>query len=262
MSDNTDLSGRTVVITGAARGLGEAVARACRARGAELVLTDVLDDQLRRLADDLGDRACGHHLDVTDPEHWDVLAEHLRATCGRPDVLVNNAGIVRPAPIAETSYDDFRRSLDVNLGGAFLGISMFVQLHRESESARPGSIINISSVRGLVGAANAVGYCASKFGLRGLTKAAAVELGPSGIRVNSVCPGPIETEMSLGNADFSGMDWDAYVARLPLGAMGRPADIGEAVAWLASDASAFVTGVDLPVDGGLTATSYTVEPKP
>jgi 3alpha(or 20beta)-hydroxysteroid dehydrogenase len=113
-------------------------------------------------------------------------------------------------------------------------------------------------VRGLIGGAHAATYAASKFGVRGLTKAAAVELGPFGIRVNAVCPGPIESDMSVGNADFAGLDWHAYAARLPLGRMGQPDDIGEAVAWLASDASAFVTGIDLPVDGGLTATSYSV----
>ena len=116
----------------------------------------------------------------------------------------------------------------------------------------------MSSVRGLIGAARTVTYSASKFGARGLTKAAAVELGPLGIRVNAVCPGPIESDMTVGNAQFAGMDWDAYVAQLPLARMGRPGDVGEAVAWLASDASAFVTGIDLPVDGGLTATSYSV----
>ena len=118
--------------------------------------------------------------------------------------------------------------------------------------------MNISSVRGLIGGAQTATYAASKFGVRGITKAAAVELGPFGIRVNAVCPGPIESDMSVGNADFAGLDWEAYARRLPLGRMGRPADIGEAVAWLASDASAFVTGVDLPVDGGLTATSHSI----
>jgi 3alpha(or 20beta)-hydroxysteroid dehydrogenase len=101
-------------------------------------------------------------------------------------------------------------------------------------------------------------YTASKFGVRGLTKAAAVELGPLGIRVNAVCPGPVESDMTVGNPQFAGLDWRAYVERLPIGRMGRPADVGEAVAWLGSDASAFVTGIDFPVDGGLTATSYSV----
>jgi 3alpha(or 20beta)-hydroxysteroid dehydrogenase len=131
-------------------------------------------------------------------------------------------------------------------------------MHVRSGTTRPGSIVNISSVRGLIGAPRTVTYSASKFGSRGLTKAAAVELGRFGIRVNAVCPGPIETDMSVGNDQFAGLDWDAYVAQLPLARMGRPVDVGEAVAWLASDASSFITGVDLPVDGGLTATSYSV----
>ena len=148
----------------------------------------------------------------------------------------------------------------MNVGGTFLGVKTFLDLHRRSGTDRPGSIVNISSVRGLIGGARTVTYGASKFGVRGITKSAAVELGPLGIRVNAVCPGPIESDMSVGNPQFDGLDWAAYVAQLPLGRIGQPADIGEAVAWLASDASAFVTGIDLPVDGGLTATSYSVAP--
>jgi 3alpha(or 20beta)-hydroxysteroid dehydrogenase len=153
---------------------------------------------------------------------------------------------------------DLRRTFDVNVAGTFLGMKTYVELHRASGTDRPGSIVNLSSVRGLVGGARSVTYGASKFAVRGLTKSAAVELGALNIRVNAVCPGPIESEMSVGNPQFADLDWDAYVSRLPLGRMGRPGDIGEAVAWLASDASAFITGVDLPVDGGLTATTYGV----
>jgi 3alpha(or 20beta)-hydroxysteroid dehydrogenase len=165
---------------------------------------------------------------------------------------------VRAQSLQDATLADLRQTLDVNVGGTFLGIKWYLDLHESTGCDAPGSIVNVSSVRGLIGGARAATYAASKFGVRGLTKAAAVELGPLGIRVNAVCPGPIESDMSLGNPQFDGLDWDAYAARLPIGRMGRPVDIGEAVAWLASDASAFVTGVDLPVDGGLTATSYSV----
>lgn len=249
---------KTVLVTGAARGLGAAIAQTCARHGARVILTDVLEDELAATASSLGDVATWHLLDVTDPASWAELAGRLSATIGAPDALVNNAGIVRSAPFADAELDDLRRTFDVNVGGTFLGMKTYVELHRSAGGGRPGSIVNISSVRGLIGGARSATYSASKFGVRGLTKSAAVELGAHGIRVNSVCPGPIESEMTVGNAQFAELDWDAYVSRLPLGRMGRPNDIGEAVAWLASDASAFVTGVDLPVDGGLTATSYGV----
>lgn len=254
------LDGKTVLVTGAARGLGAAIAAACVGHGARVIVTDVLDAELAATADSLDGAATTHRLDVTDEASWAALATHLLDTVGRPDALVNNAGIVRSASLADSDYEDLRRSFDVNVGGTFLGIKTFLDLHQRTDSRRPGSIVNISSVRGLIGAARTVTYGATKFGVRGITKSAAVELGPLGIRVNSVCPGPIESDMSVGNPQFGGLDWGAYVAQLPLARMGRPADIGEAVAWLASDASAFVTGIDLPVDGGLTATSYSVVP--
>jgi 3alpha(or 20beta)-hydroxysteroid dehydrogenase len=261
MALTTDLTGRSVLVTGAARGLGAAIARTCHALGADVTIADVLLPGAKQLAGELGERARAFFHDVTDPESWVMLAAQLRTTVGRPDVLVNNAGIVSPGPISAANYEDFRRTVDVNLGGTYLGIATYVDLHRELGVSRPGSIVNVASVRGMIGGANISGYCASKFGVRGLTKAAAVELGSLGIRVNAVCPGPIHSAMTAANPAFEEMDFDAYVARLPLGRMGQPVDIGEAVAWLASDASAFVTGIDLPVDGGLTATSHAAEPR-
>ena len=252
------LEGKTVVVTGAARGLGAAIAARCVAHGARVVIADVLEDELEATAARLGPAVTGCHLDVTDPSSWQRLGERVHDGIGRPDALVNNAGIVRPASLLDATYADLQRTLDVNVGGTFLGTKWYLDLHLATGCERPGSIVNLSSVRGLIGGAQTATYAASKFGVRGITKATAVELGPFGIRVNSVCPGPIESDMSVGNADFAGLDWEAYAWKLPLGRMGRPEDIGEAVAWLASDASAFVTGVDLPVDGGLTATSYSI----
>jgi 3alpha(or 20beta)-hydroxysteroid dehydrogenase len=252
------LAGKSVVVTGAARGLGAAIAASCARHGAGVVVADVLDEEMARTAERLGPAATPWHLDVTDPASWDRLAEHCRASIGRPDALVNNAGIVRSGSLQDATIEDLRRTLDVNVGGTFLGMKWYLGLHESTGCDAPGSIINVSSVRGLIGGARAATYAASKFGVRGLTKAAAVELGPLGIRVNAVCPGPVESDMSVGNPQFAGLDWHSYAERLPIGRMGRPVDVGEAVAWLASDASAFVTGIDLPVDGGLTATSYSV----
>ncbi len=259
MAIDDQLTGRTVLVTGAARGLGAAIARACSERGADLILTDLALADLAPLVLELGEQTQAFELDVTDASAWARLTDALLNGTGRPDVLVNNAGVVDPCSIGSMTYARFRHTVDVNLGGTFLGMKTFVDLHMSLPDARPGSIVNIASARGLVGAANASSYCASKFGVRGLTKAGAIELGPLGIRVNSVCPGPIETPMSRDNPDFADMDWDSYVARLPLGAMGQPVDVGQAVAWLASDASSFVTGIDLPVDGGLTATTHSIE---
>jgi 3alpha(or 20beta)-hydroxysteroid dehydrogenase len=253
------LSGKSVLVTGAARGLGAAIAQASVGHGATVVLADIETETLAQTVEALGPSARGVELDVSSPEAWERVGADLRESTGRPDVLVNNAGIVKPGPLVDTSYDDFVRHLTVNVVGPFLGIRTYVELHRSTGCERPGSIVNISSVRGLLGGRNTGAYAASKFGVRGLTKVAAVELGELGIRVNAVCPGPIETDMSVANPDFAAVDWETYVARLPLGRIGRPVDVAEAVCWLGSDASAFVTGVDLAVDGGLT--SFAVGPE-
>jgi 3alpha(or 20beta)-hydroxysteroid dehydrogenase len=249
------LEGKSVIVTGAARGLGAAIAATCIGHGARVLLTDVLEDELASTVAALGPSARGTRLDVSDAGDWERLVDVLTADGTAADVLVNNAGIIRPAPLMETTYESFQRTLAVNLTGAFLGIQAFVRLHEQGPVGRSASIVNIASVRGLVSGPGAASYAASKFGVRGLTKVAALELGGQGIRVNAVCPGPIASDMSDANPDFAAMDWEGYAAQLPLRRLGQPNDIGEAVAWLASDASAFVTGTDLVVDGGLTSTA-------
>jgi len=247
------LAGKVVLVTGAARGLGAAIAATCVAHGAELIVTDVLEDALAETVATLGPSATGMVLDVRDAAAWDGLVEQLLAGRGRPDVLVNNAGIITSTPLADTDHEAFQRTLDVNLGGAFLGTQAYVRLHRETRCARPGSIVNISSVRGMFAGLGTGAYSASKFAIRGITKVAAVELGELGIRVNAVCPGPIATDMTVGNPQYATIDWDAYAAQIPLRRLGSATDVGQAVAWLGSDASSFITGIDLVVDGGLTA---------
>lgn len=253
MTDAGLLRGKSVLVTGAARGLGAAIARACIEHGATVVATDVQADALAETVEALGGAARGLELDVTKREEWARVAEALRDDVGRPDVLVNNAGVINPTPLAELSHADFVWDIDVNLVGPFLGIRTYVDLHRSTGCDRPGSIVNIASSRGLRAGRGVAAYAASKFGVRGLTKVAALELGELGIRANTVCPGPIESDMSVANPQFAGFDWDEYAARLPLRRMGRPVEVAEAVCWLGSDASSFVTGIDLPVDGGLTS---------
>jgi 3alpha(or 20beta)-hydroxysteroid dehydrogenase len=254
-----ELDGKTVLVTGAARGLGAAIARRCVGQGAVVILCDILQDELTVTGDELGPTARTFHLDVTRAESWDDVARVVRADHGRLDVLVNNAGILLPGSLEDQSIDDFRRTLDVNLVGVVLGMKTFVALHRAGAGDR-GSIVNMSSVRGIVGGTNISAYCATKFGVRGLTKAAAIEFGPLGIRVNSVCPGPIVTDMSMGDS-LAHLDWDHYAQQLPVRRLGHPDDVAAAVCWLAADASAFVTGTELVVDGGLTALGISAQPR-
>ncbi|HET6954614.1 MAG TPA: SDR family NAD(P)-dependent oxidoreductase, partial [Acidimicrobiales bacterium] len=247
------LEGRTVLVTGAGRGLGAATARACLAAGARVVLTDLRADLVEATAAELGAGAAALHHDVADERSWAEVTAFVRSTFGGLDGLVNNAGIFSPLPLAGGSVAEFRRSLEVNLTGTFLGIRAFLDL-----AAAGGSIVNLSSVRGLVSGAGMAAYSAAKFGVRGLTRAAAVELGPRGIRVNAICPGTIESEMSIAAAE--GYDWAGYLGRIPLGQAGAPVDIANAACWLLSDAAAYVSGVDLPIDGGVLATGNTPQP--
>jgi 3alpha(or 20beta)-hydroxysteroid dehydrogenase len=248
------LDGRTVLVTGAGRGLGAATARACLAAGARVVLTDVDAETVTTTAAALGAGATALQHDVADAASWDRVADAVRARAGALDGLVNNAGVHAPLRCADGDVGDFRRSLDVNLTGTFLGIQAFTRL----APSGGGSIVNLASVRGLVSGDGLAAYSAAKFGVRGLTRSAAIELGPRGIRVNAICPGTIETEMS--QTAFADYDWDGYLRRIPLGHAGAPLDIANAACWLLSDAAAYVTGIDLPVDGGVLATGNTPEP--
>ncbi|NIH83674.1 glucose 1-dehydrogenase [Amycolatopsis granulosa] len=248
----TNLDGKVALITGAARGMGESHARHFVASGAKVVLGDVLDEPGRAVADSLGEHAYYVHLDVTSEAAWDAAVAVAISRFGRFDVLVNNAGVQPISPMADTSADDFRRCLDINTVGQFIGIKAVTAAMTE---AGGGSIVNISSTNGFVGAPGMSAYTASKFAIRGLTRCAALELGHAGIRVNSVHPGGVDTAMTR-DPEWEGQDQSAFFATLPVPRIGQPADISRMVAWLASDESAYASGAEFLVDGGLLAGRY------
>ena len=247
------LDGKIVLVTGAGRGLGASIAERCVRSGAAVIVGDIA------FAEEVTDAAHQVELDVTDPNAWSRVADTVRRSHGRLDVLVNNAGILRAAPLRDMRAEDFRATLEVNVVGALHGIQTFLRLH-ETAGGGTGSIINISSVRGLVGGHGLGAYSTSKFAIRGLTKVAAIELGPLGVRVNAVCPGPIVTEMTMGD-QLDHLDWDGYLAQIPVGRFGQPDDVAAAVCWLASDDSSFVNGTEIIVDGGLTASGISPQPR-
>ncbi|MEU9022919.1 glucose 1-dehydrogenase [Actinomadura sp. NPDC048394] len=240
------LDGKVAVVTGAARGQGEAEARMLAEAGARVVLTDVLEAEGAALAGSIGDAARFIRHDVASADDWERVVAVAREEFGGVDVLVNNAAIWRTAPVADETRENFEEILRINLVGPFLGVRAVVPAMRERGG---GSIVNISSTAGLRGIRGHSAYGASKFGLRGLTLSAALDLGADGIRVNSVHPGVIDTPMiaSIGVERGAGK-----APRVPLGRAGIPEDVAGLVLFLASDASAYITGAELAVDGGLS----------
>lgn len=237
----TRLDGRVALVSGGARGLGAAYVRALHGAGARVVIGDLLDAEGTALADELGERALFVHLDVTSESSW-ADAVGTAVGLGGVDVLVNNAGIANAGRIERYGRDQWDAVIAVNLTGTYLGVRAVVPVMK---AARTGSIINISSVEGMRGDAALHGYVASKFGVRGLTKSLAVELGADGIRVNSVHPGFVLTPMTQG--------LDVTRQRIPLGRPAVPDDVVGAVLFLAGDGSAYVTGTEIVVDGGMIA---------
>lgn len=240
------LDGKVALITGAARGQGEAEARLFVAEGARVVIADVLDAEGAEVAQSLGAAAAYVHLDVTSEDDWSAALAAADAAFGALHVLVNNAGILKFNQLANMSTADFRRVLEVNLVGAFLGIRACAPA---IEASGGGAIVNISSTGGLMGIPAAGAYVASKWGVTGLTKTAAMELGPKGIRVNSVHPGGIDTPMTNLGA-LTPEDFAPYYERLPIRRLGTPDDVAPVVLFLASDEAAYCTGAAFVVDGG------------
>ena len=230
-----DLTGKVVVVTGAARGQGAAEVAAIEAAGGVAIATDVLA---------VDGRNDGRRLDVTSADDWSALADWLREAHGEVHGLVNNAGVAARERLPHVSIDAWHRTFDINVTGPLLGIQALVPL------MRPGaSIVDICSVAAVSGHA-AAAYTSSKWALRGLTRAAALELGSQGIRVNAVMPGLVDTPLmeSASPAFF-----EAALAEIPLARVGTPADIAPTIVFLLSDDAAYYNGAEIVIDGGLTA---------
>jgi len=253
------VEGKVAVVTGAARGLGEATSRTLAAEGATVVLTDVLDDDGEAVAKDIvadGGVATYVHQDVTDEAAWDALLADLVTTHGRVDILVNNAGVVHDANVEDTTLEAWRFVNAINSEAVFLGTRAAIKVMK-AQDPKGGSIVNISSIAGLVGIENLAAYNASKGAVRLFTKSAALHCASQGynIRINSVHPSYTWTPMVQHLADNTG-DRDGFFDALgqahPIGRPGQPMDIAWGVLYLASDESSWSTGTELVIDGGIT----------
>jgi len=247
------LDGKVALISGGARGMGAAEARCFAAEGAAVVIGDVRADEGAALAAAIGDAARFVPLDVTDEASWAGAVEAAVDAFGSLTVLVNNAGIAEGASLADTTLDSYRRVIEVNQIGVFLGMKAAID---PMTGAGGGSIVNISSIDGLVGMNNVVSYVASKWAVRGMTKTAAMELAPRGIRVNSIHPGFILTELGTDNLGVEPVHrmLETYSARMaPMKRAGRPEEIAALACFLASDTSSYSTGSEFVADGGLIA---------
>ena len=247
------LDGKVALITGAARGIGAAIARLMAAEGARVVVADRREDEANVVVAELNAARPGSALflllDVTSESDWQAAIERTEAAFGPISVLVNNAGIIRVAPLEQMTLENFRKVVDTNLVGTFLGLKYGAE---SLKRASGGSIVNFSSVQGMEGRQGFTAYSASKFGIRGLTKSAAIELGPLGIRVNTVVPGPTKTKM-IERPGWKDEDYDKMYGKYPLGRMANAEEVARMVLFLSSDLSSFCTGGDYTVDGGTLA---------
>jgi 3alpha(or 20beta)-hydroxysteroid dehydrogenase len=247
------LDGKVAFVTGGARGIGAATAKLLHAEGAKVVIADRRADEAGIAVDVMNAGRRGSALflplDVASERDWVLAIETTERTFGPIGVLVNNAGIIRVAPLDQTTVENFRKVVDTNLVGTFLGLKYGAE---SLKRAGGGSIVNFSSVQGMEGREGFTAYSASKFGIRGLTKSAAIELGPFGIRVNAVVPGPTKTKM-IERPGWTDEDYDAMYSKYPLGRMANADEVARMVLFLASDQSSFCTGGDYVVDGGTLA---------
>ncbi|SHJ32611.1 NAD(P)-dependent dehydrogenase, short-chain alcohol dehydrogenase family [Shimia gijangensis] len=252
------VEGKVALVTGAAMGLGKAIAMMLSKEGAKLIVTDINADEGQRTADEInamGKEALFLHHDVADPARWVDVTDTSVDRFGRLDVMVNNAGIALAADIETTTVDDWRKTMAINMDGVFYGTQQAVRVMKANRS---GSIINLSSIDGIIGEADLAAYCASKGGVRTFTKSVAVHCGEAGygIRVNSIHPGYIVTAQHKSYLTALGKyeeENEKARARHPIGHLGEPDDIAYGALYLASDESKFVTGSELVIDGGYLA---------
>lgn len=238
------LTGKVAFVTGAARGQGAAIARIFVREGAKVVLADVSDEAGRTVVEDLRDNAIYLHLDVSEEEQWKSAVARTEEVFGGLDILVNNAGISQNAAIEDMSIEEYQRIISVNQVGCWLGMRQALPCMRKRSG---GSIINTASSAGLVPVANRSAYVASKFAVRGMSKAAALEFGRDNVRVNTIFPGAIDTPIN-DNAALAGL-----VQGLPISRMGTVDDIAELTLFLASNKSSYITGAEIVIDGGMLA---------
>jgi 3alpha(or 20beta)-hydroxysteroid dehydrogenase len=243
------LENKIAIVTGGANGQGAEIARQFVAEGAKVVIADVAKEAGQALADELGASAHFAAHDVSDAASWATLVEDANARFGPVNVLANNAGILRFGDIERMPTDEVELVWRVNQLGTFLGMQAVARTMRKNGG---GSIINASSVEGLAGMPSCTAYAATKWAIRGMTKCAAMELGPKGIRVNSVHPGMIDTPMTRVHGGDAAMEFGA--SKIPLGRVGYPEDVAPLYVFLASDESAYINGAEIAIDGGVTST--------
>ncbi|MFG1360609.1 SDR family NAD(P)-dependent oxidoreductase [Xanthobacter pseudotagetidis] len=249
------LEGKSAIVTGGAQGIGLACVAALVAEGARVTIADVKLEEAGKAAAAFGDKAAAVACDVSKPEDVKAAVEAAEAAFGTVTVLVNNAGITLSGDILSLELDAFRKVLDVNLVGTFL---MSQEVARRMVAAKAkGAIVNLSSINSIMAIPAITAYCASKGGVAQVTRASALALAPHGIRVNAVAPGSIMTDMMRGvAADEAAMK--RVLSRTPLGRIGEPSEIADAVAFLAGDKSSYITGETIFIDGGRAALNYTV----
>ena len=247
------VTGRVALVTGGARGQGAAHARLLASEGAAVLIGDVLDEEGAAVAEEIragGDVGDYVHLDVSDGEQWAQAVARAEQMHGRLDVLVNNAGIVTYSAVTDCSDEEWSRVIAVNQTGVFLGMRAAIPALRR---AGGGSIINVSSVFGGVRAVDGyIAYGASKAAVYFMTQSAAITYGPEGIRVNAIAPGALDTVMLRDELAYQGVEMEAMEATIPLRRAAAADETSPTVLFLASDESAYVTGVLVPVDGGIT----------
>jgi len=246
------MQGKVAIITGGARGMGEATSRLFASEGAHVIIADVLEAEGKALAESIGANATFMRLDVSNEENWAALVRSVKAEHGHIDALVNNAGVVAFSLLEDVQVAEIDRVLSINVKGPMLGLKHVGRAMRE---AGRGAVVNISSIDGLKGT-NSMGlYGSSKWAVRGLTKIAAFELGPHGVRVNSVHPGGIDTVM--GNPmGLKGEERNTTYGGVPLQRVGEPTEVAAATLFLCSDEASYISGAELAVDGGWTAGHY------